>query len=250
MNDSSQSTPYAIEDIMTVSMARLLRDREHIFFGLASPLPMVAALLAKALHAPDMVIVNVPGGVNPHLNRLPRSTVDPLLTGAADAVFTLADIFDLCARGQLDTIFLRGAQIDRLGNLNNSAIGDDYFKPRVRLPGGAGGAFLLPTAKRAICWIIAHDPRILVEKADFVTAAGNVEWVITPMALLHKGANGLDVSSIHPGFSPEEIREKTGFQVNVDARTPRTQPPTDEEMATLRRIDPEEFRKLEFTVRY
>src|SRR5205823_11961747 len=103
----------ATAEQMAVALARLLRDGETVFFGVASPLPMVAALLAKRLHAPDLVILTLPGGVDPSPSSLPTSTVDPRLLDGAAALVTLADIFDLAARGRLDTAFLGGVQIDR-----------------------------------------------------------------------------------------------------------------------------------------
>ena len=67
--------PETIATQMAVSLARLLRDGETVFFGVASPLPMVAALLAKRLHAPGLVILTLPGGVDPAPDVLPVSTV-------------------------------------------------------------------------------------------------------------------------------------------------------------------------------
>ena len=49
--------PETVATQMAVALARLLRDGETVFFGVASPLPMVAALLAKRLHAPNLVIL-------------------------------------------------------------------------------------------------------------------------------------------------------------------------------------------------
>src|SRR5262249_14654188 len=105
--------PETVAAQMAVALARLLHDGETVFFGVASPLPMVAALLAKRLHAPDLVILTLPGGVDPSPSVLPISTVDPRLLGGAAALVTLADVFDLAARGRLDTAFLGGVQIDQ-----------------------------------------------------------------------------------------------------------------------------------------
>src|SRR3954451_12090166 len=127
---------------MAGALARLLRDGETVFFGVASPLPMVAALLAKRLHAPDLVVLALPGGVDPSPAALPVSTVDPPLIDGAAALVTLADVFDLAARGRLDTAFLGGVQIDRHGRINMSAIGDPR-RLKVRLPGGAGSGALM-----------------------------------------------------------------------------------------------------------
>src|SRR5215207_1460472 len=133
-------------EMMTVAMSRVLRDGETVFHGVASPLAMVATLLAQQSQAPNLIYLNITGSINPHPNSLPVSTVGPELLRGTRALVTLADLFDLSARGRLDTAFLGGAQIDGQGRINLSAIGD-YARPKVRLPGGAGSAALMPTAR-------------------------------------------------------------------------------------------------------
>lgn len=233
-------------DIMAVSLSRLLRDRETVFFGLASPLVMVSTLLAKATHAPNLTFLSIPGSVNATLDKLPSSTVDSNLLKGSRAVFTLPDIFDLSARGRLDTVFLSGVQIDGSGCINMSAIGDPS-KPKVRLPGGAGSALLLPTAKRAILWRTRHDNRTFVDKLDFCTATGNTKHVVTPLCVFERGDDGnLRVASIHPGVSPDELKAKTGFAIQVGPETPVTPAPTADELEALGRIDPDGIRLSEF----
>jgi glutaconate CoA-transferase subunit B len=227
----------ATAEQMAVALARLLRTSENVFFGVASPLPMVAALLARRLYAPDLVILTIPGGVSPTPTTLPLSTVDPGLLDGSGALVTLADIFDLSARGRLDTACLSGVQIDRFGRINLSAIGDPR-RPKVRLPGGAGSAALLPTARRAILWRTRHDPRTFVPELSFVTAAGNVDRVVTPRCVFKRVDGTLTVESIHPGSSADEVRAQTGFLVEVGPETPITPPPTPDERAALQAIDP------------
>ena len=222
---------------MAVALARLLRDGETVFFGVASPLPMVAALLARRLHAPNLVILTIPGGVGPAPTVLPVSTVDPKLLVGAPALVTLADIFDLAARGRLETAFLSGVQIDRTGRLNLSAIGDPR-RPKVRLPGGAGSAALMPTARRTIIWRTRHDTRTFVAELPFVTATGNVDRVVTPLCVLRRIDGALQVESIHPFSSPNAVVRATGFPVAAGPETPVTPAPTADELATLREIDP------------
>jgi hypothetical protein len=48
----------------------------------------------------------------------------------------------------------------------------------------------------------------------------------------------LEVESLHPGVTPEMFREVTGFAVDVGAETPTTPPPTADELAALRMVDP------------
>src|SRR3712207_6087502 len=88
-------------DLMAVAMARLLHDRETVFHGVESPLPMVAILHAKRTHAPDLVSLNITGSVDPTPAVLPRSTFSPRLLQGTASLVTLADLFDLSARGSL-----------------------------------------------------------------------------------------------------------------------------------------------------
>jgi glutaconate CoA-transferase, subunit B len=232
-------------DMMAVAMARLLHSGQTVFHGVASPLPMVATLLARRLHAPELTYLNITGAVDAQPTSLPVSTVDPALLAGTRSLVTLADLFDLSARGRLDVAFLSGVQIDGQGRINMSAIGD-WERPTVRLPGGAGSAVLMPTARRVILWRTRHDPRTFVERLDFVTAAGNVDRVVTPLGVFVRRGEWLEVESLHPGVTPETFREATGFAVEVGAETPTTPPPTVDELAALRMVDPEGIRSSEF----
>lgn len=236
-------------DTMAVVLARLLRDGETVFHGVASPLPMVAILLAQRLHAPSLVYLNITGSTNPAPERLPRSTVDPLLLGGTRSLVTLTDLFDLSARGRLDTAFLSGVQINGQGQINMSLIpgpGGDPHRPKVRLPGGAGSACILPTAGRTILWRTKHDRRTFVEHLSFTTASGNTAYVVTPLCLFRREAGRLVVASIHAGVDPATLREQTGFAIAVDEATPRTPEPSAAELAALRAVDPQQVRLIEF----
>jgi glutaconate CoA-transferase, subunit B len=235
--------------IMAVALARLLRDGERVFHGVASPLPMVATLLAKRLHAPNLIYLNITGSVDPAPARLPRSTVDPLLLAGTRTMVTLTDLFDLSARGRLDTAFLSGVQIDVCGRTNMSLIpgpGGDLQRPKVRLPGGAGSACIMPTARRTLIWRTRHDRRTFVERLDFVTAYGHVDRVVTPLCVFRREQGRLLVESIHPGVTPATLREQTGFALEVDEATPVTPAPSEAELAALEAVDPEGVRRIEF----
>lgn len=239
------TTPVGQREIMAVAMARLLRDGETVFHGVASPLAMVAILLAKRLHAPNLVYLNITGSIDPTPERLPVSTVGPELTRGTRALVTLTDLFDLAARGRLDTAFLSGAQIDGAGRINLSAIGD-YARPKVRLPGGAGSAALMPSTGRVILWRTKHDRRSFVERLDFVTAAGNVDRVVTPLCVFARRDGRLVVDSVHPGVRLDDLLAATGFPIEVGPETPVTPPATARELALLNEIDPERVSGSEF----
>ena len=232
-------------DMMAVVLARRLRDGERVFHGVASPLPMVACLVAQRLHAPNLVYLNITGSANPVPETLPASTVDPRLLRETRSLVTLAELFDLSARGELDTVFLSGVQIDAGGRINMSAIGP-YEHPKVRLPGGAGSAALMPTARRTLLWRTKHDPRTFVERVEFVTAVGNVDRVVTPLCVFQRVNGRLQVEEIYPYTTPDAVRAATGFAVDVDETTPVAPPISDAERATLDAVDPDHVRLIEF----
>ena len=235
----------AAADRMAVFLSRFIRDGELVFHGVASPLPMAAIVMARNTHAPNLTYLNIPGGVDPKPPYLPGSTVARQLMEGALSYFTLTEIFDLSARGKLDLAFLGGAQIDARGDMNLSFIGDPAA-PKVRLPGGAGSAHILPTAGRTVLWRTAHDARSFPERCDFVTASGNVEAVVTPLCIFEKADGRLRVNSIHQGVTPDALRAATGFDLGDLEHTPATPEPTPAERTALEAADPEGIRLREF----
>ena len=232
-------------DMMVTAIARLLMDGETVFHGVSSPVPMTAVKLAKKLHAPDLVYLNIPGGVDGSPSgMLNTSTAGADLLDKSPAYFPLMEIFDLSMRGGLDVAFLSGVQFDPFGNVNASVIGD-YSKPKVRLPGGAGSAVLIPTAKKPIIWRTVHNKRTFVEKCDFNTTRGNLHRIVTPLCMFRMEAGRVVLDSVFPYSSVDEVRANTGFE--LDCSSVRTEPePTKEELRLLRMIDPKKIRTMEF----
>jgi glutaconate CoA-transferase subunit B len=140
--------------------------------------------------------------------------------------------------------FLSGIQFDKTGNVNASVIGD-YHKPKVRMPGGAGSAVLIPTAKRAIIWRTKHDKRTFVNKVDFVTTRGNIDRIVTPLCVFKYENGELLLDTIHPTSSLQEVIDNTGFEVKYKS-IEYTPLPTKEEMTILKRMDPKNYRNIEF----
>lgn len=230
---------------MVCVMARMIKDGETVFHGVSSHMPMIATLLAKRMHAPSAVHLNIPGGVDPSADRLVSYTsAGSELLNKASAELPLMEVFDLAMRGGLDIAFLSGAQFDNTGTVNASVIGD-YYVPKVRLPGGAGSAVLIPTAKRAILWRTKHDKRTFVQDVDFMTAKGNVSAIITPLCVFSMYCGELILTHIHPASSIEEVADNTGFAIKyLDPET--TMPPSETELKLLGDIDPEDLRNIEF----
>ena len=226
-------TPFSY---IVVNLARQIRPGEIAFSGVNSTLAMLACLLAKRAYDFHFTYLNVAGGVEPVPITVPHSSSDPALIAGSPAIFGNEDFYDLCARGGLDLVFLGCAQVDGQGRTNVSVIGE-WRNPKVRLPGGGGAAVMMPTAKRVVTWRTEHSVRTLVEKLDFVTAAGNLETVVTPIAVFQKSNRRLALESRNSQVALEEVIRRTGFKFDASRAQP-TAPITARERAALEDLDP------------
>ncbi|TCP47839.1 glutaconate CoA-transferase subunit B [Tamaricihabitans halophyticus] len=227
-------TPFSY---LVVNLARFIRPYEVTFSGVNSTLPMLACLLAKRAYDFPFTYLNVAGGVDPLPSSVPISSSDPVLAEGSRAIFANEDFYDLCTRGEMDLCFLGAAQIDGRGDTNVSCIGA-WQQPKVRLPGGGGGAVMLPTARRSCTWRTEHSTRTLVEVLDFRTAAGGMYGLVTPIAVFSHDGVQLRLSSWHPDVTLEEVRERTGFEVLCHDGAGPTAIPTVAEAEALAVLDP------------
>ena len=97
---------------------------------------------------------------------------------------------------------------------------------------------MLPTARRAVTWRTEHSTRTLVDRLDFVTAAGGLHGVVTPIAVFEKRGGRLALRSWHPDASLDEVVQRTGFDFEATGAAP-TPFPNHREVAALRAIDPD-----------
>jgi glutaconate CoA-transferase, subunit B len=249
------SLPYNAMELMICCAARLLEDGRSVAVG--TGVPCAAAMLAQRTAAPHLAIVFEAGGVAPQLPTMPISVGDSRTFYRGLMATSMADIMETCQRGLIDYTFLGGAQIDAYGNLNSTMIGSDYAHPKARLPGSGGANDLA-----SLCWrifvVTNHDRRRFVEKVDFLTTPGYLTGpgaresaglppgtgpfrVITDLAVLgyHEHTRRMEVLSLHPGVTLEQVRAATGFELGVNANLTATAPPTAQELHILRdEVDP------------
>src|SRR4029077_86263 len=120
---------YSPSELMSAVAARELGDGEVVFVGIG--LPNLACNLARAMHAPGLVLIYESGAVGALPERLPVSIGDPSLVNGALMVTGMADIFQLFLQGgRIEVGFLGGAQIDKYGNINTTVVGN-YAHPKV-----------------------------------------------------------------------------------------------------------------------
>jgi glutaconate CoA-transferase subunit B len=243
-------------ELLAVVAARQLRDDTTVFAGVG--VPLLAAALARARHAPRLTLVIEGGIIGPEIapGRLPISTNEMRAGRRATMLPAITDAFLFAQRGFVDVGFMGGAQIDRHGNINTSVLGADYWTPKVRLP-GTGGANDIASLCREVIIVTPHERRRFVERVDFVTSPawlggdgsryqagllfGGVSRVVTTLGILgfDPDSRRMQIEAVHPGVSVDTIREHTGFELGEAARVVVTAPPAEDELATLRALDPE-----------
>jgi glutaconate CoA-transferase subunit B len=241
---------------MAAAAAQELLDGQTVFVGIG--LPNLACNLARATHAPNLVLIYESGAVGAVPERLPVSIGDPALVTGCLMVCSMADVFQLFLQnGRIDVGFLGGAQIDRYANINTTVLGP-YDRPRVRLPGSGGAPEIAIHAKRTL--VIARlEKRAFPESVDFVTSPGHRVGgrsrqafgmpgagpvrVITDRGILDADpefGGELVLTTIYSGISADEVRANVGWELRVREPLSTLSPPSDEVLRVLREeLDPE-----------
>ncbi|MBV9521951.1 MAG: CoA synthetase [Alphaproteobacteria bacterium] len=217
------------EELLAAIILRLIAGKRHVAVGAQSPIPAMAALLARHL-----------GGGRPFVS---------LLASARHNFFTDGgrELFDCGGQGRIDAFFLSGGQIDGAGNINLVAIGD-YEKPKLRFPGSFGSAYLYYVVPRVILFRLEHSRRTLVPRVDFISAPGTSPAGVFrpggPVALVtnrclfafDRDRARFRLESLHPGHTLEEVLDETGFEFDPPERVPTTPPPSPEHLTLMRKV--------------
>ena len=251
----SASAPAAVRatpgELQTIVAARRLRSTRSVFIGVGRP--STAAIVARSLHNPALVLVYESGTIGAKPTRIPLSIGDGELAETADAIVSVPEMFNYwIGPGRIDVAFLGAAQVDRYANLNSTVIGE-YEHPRTRLP-GAGGAPEIAASCAEMIVIVPHNRRTFVAELDFRTTVGHGDGpgarerlgfrgagptaVITDLGVLEPDPESkeLTMTELHPGVTPDVVREATGWPLHVRADAEITEMPTAEELAVLRAL--------------
>jgi glutaconate CoA-transferase, subunit B len=234
------------DEVMTIAAARELLDGEVVLVGVGPP--NAAANLARRLDAPECVLIYESGAIGARPQRLPLSIGDDDLAAAAQDLVSVPEMFNYwIGGGRIDVGFLGASQIDRMGNINTTVIGD-YGQPKVRLP-GAGGAPEIAASAGRILVLVRQSLRSFVGEVDFITSVGREldghdagdehgSAVITDLGILRPSpADGeLELTALHPGVELDEVREATGWPLRVREPLQTTDPVTERELSELRAL--------------
>ncbi|MGO9022219.1 MAG: CoA-transferase subunit beta [Syntrophobacteraceae bacterium] len=245
---------YTSREIMAISAGRLVKDGDILFAG--TGVSLLAATVAKRIHAPGSVVFFETGGIDPSLEELPLAVADPRVMVGTSINSGLAESLSLLAHPKLHVIgFVGAAQIDKFGNINSTCLGD-YNRPKTRFP-GAGGACDAFSFAYGMVIFMSHEKRRFVEKVDYLSSPGWLTGgearrkagfkrggpmaVVTNMSVMKfdEVTKEMYLAEYYPGIEPEKIAENTGFAIDISRALP-FEPPTDEELRILREeIDPQ-----------
>ena len=242
---------YSPVEMMTAVASRELRDGEVVFVGIG--LPNLACNLARATHAPNLVLIYESGAVGALPERLPVSIGDPALVTGSLMVSSMADVFQcFLQNGRIEVGFLGGAQVDRYGNINTTVVGE-YEKPTVRLPGSGGAAEIAIHARRTVV-ISRLDRRAFPEAVDFITSPGHrirgrtrrelgmpgagPTKVVTDKAILEVDplTGELMLTTLYPGVDIPQVTAGVGWKLRCRDRLAESAPPTAGELRLLRDV--------------
>jgi len=221
-------------EVQTIAAARSLAGKRSCFIGVGRP--STAAILARMVHNPELVLVYESGTIGAKPFHIPLSIGDGELAETADAVVSVPEMFNYWIQpGRIQVAFLGAAQIDRHANLNSTVIGD-YAHPKTRLP-GAGGAPEIAIGCEEVVVIAPHSPRTFVSELDFLTTSGErTTLVITDLGVLEPRDGELTLTTLHPGVTVDQVREATGWDLRVADELATTPEPTDEELNALKEL--------------
>src|SRR5579884_1665131 len=261
---AAEDASFTVDELLAAALAREYDNNSICSVGSVSPLAMVSYLLAKATHAPELIIIALNGSLI-DIDEHPMSLTlfEPLEFGSAKVIWGADETYHwYYQQGRITHEVITVAQMDVRGRTNNAWV--DAGGKRVRLPGQGGMADVANLHQHFVLYLTRHSRDRLVESVQFCTAARGllsddertraglqpgVVCLVSDLGIFEiDPSEGIfRLTSIHPGVTLETVQERTGGDFLVADPLPVTPAPTAAELQLIRRhIDPFGIRRLEF----
>ncbi|MDD2538370.1 MAG: 3-oxoacid CoA-transferase subunit B [Bacteroidales bacterium] len=205
-----------IREVIARRAAKELKDGDVVNLGIGLPTQVL-----KYLPENIKVIMQSENGCLGMGNPPAPGQEDPNLIDAGGGPITLkpgascfdsATSFSIIRGGHVDVTILGSLQVDEKGNIANWSI------PGIKTP-GIGGAMDLITGAKKVIVTMEHtakgNHKILKECTLPLTAAGQVDRIITEMGVMDVTNEGLLLREINPEFTLEQVQEATACSLIV-----------------------------------
>ena len=192
-----------VREVIAKRVALELKDGDVVNLGIGLP-TMVPNYLPKNVH----VILQSENGLLGMGPKPEEGKENPELTDAGGGYITAiegacsfdsATSFGLIRGGHVDVTILGALQVDEKGNLAN------WIIPGKKAPGM--GVAMEHTAK--------GNHKILKECTLPLTAAGEVDMIITEMGVMNITPAGIELVELNPEFTLDDIKAATGCELII-----------------------------------
>ena len=264
-------TDYSWKEMMAVVFAREIEDHHKITSGAHTEIFFAATMLAQKTHAPNLKLqlggsVALCNVTDMEIEELPKTSTGYEILRFAESIHDHADTYlfygapggadyyenpekyrDVNHFWFADKFFVGGIQVDKWGNTNMIGLRDGS-KMTFRGPGTIGINDTAIGVVDQYAFITAHDKRRLVENVDYISAPGQkiardkqfngngTKWIVTPKCIFDFDPDTLEarLAQLFPDVSVDDVKENTGFEVNVSEDLATIEPPTGDELEVLR----------------
>lgn len=197
--------------------ARFLRDGDLVNLGIGMPTQV-------ANHIPEGIEIQLQSengfigiGPTPTAEEWDHDVVNaggqPASILPGGCTFDSCMSFGLIRGGHVDATVLGALEVDQEGNLAN------WIIPGKKVPGMGGGMDLVAGANMVIVTMEHCDkkgnPKILKKCTLPLTAAHEVDYIITELCVLHVTPEGLVLEELAPDVTVEDVQSKTGADLII-----------------------------------
>ena len=205
-----------IREVIAKRVAKELKDGDVVNLGIGLP-TLVANYIPEDM---DVTFQSENGfvglGPAPEPGKEDKDLVNaggqPVTIKPGGAFFDSAMSFTIIRGGHVDATVLGALQVDQKGNLAN------WMIPGKMVPGMGGAMDLVVGAKKVIV-AMEHTakgkPKILKECNLPLTAAGEVDLIITEMAVIEVTEKGLVLKELGPEATVEDVIAATEAELII-----------------------------------